>query len=128
MRAFPCTEAGGYVFVWTGEGTPSEPPEFPDFAKYNWIQGTTPLGCSALAAIENNLDWAHPVFAHPNTHPQYFVNQAIGFGLLHYPIDTNTILWGFTIGAAALAAIRPRSRLGSVSGPVVNSGIGPPVT
>ena len=31
-------------------------------------------------------------------------SQAIGFGLLHYPIDTNTILWGFAIGAAALVA------------------------
>jgi hypothetical protein len=34
----------------------------------------------------------------------WLVNQAIGFGLLHYPIDTNTVLWGFAIGAAALAA------------------------
>jgi hypothetical protein len=34
----------------------------------------------------------------------WLVNQAIGFGALHYPIDTNTILWGFAIGAAALAA------------------------
>jgi hypothetical protein len=34
----------------------------------------------------------------------WLVNQAIGFGALHYPIDANTILWGFTIGAAALVA------------------------
>jgi hypothetical protein len=34
----------------------------------------------------------------------WIVNQAIGFGVLHYPIDANTILWGFVIGAAALAA------------------------
>src|ERR1700722_19171006 len=34
----------------------------------------------------------------------WLVNQAIGFGLLRYPIDTNTILWGFAIGAAALVA------------------------
>jgi hypothetical protein len=34
----------------------------------------------------------------------WLVNQAIGFGVLHYPIDTNTILWGFAIGAGALAA------------------------
>jgi hypothetical protein len=31
------------------------------------------------------------------------VNQAIGFGALHYPVDANTILWGVVIGAAALA-------------------------
>src|SRR5215813_8544451 len=34
----------------------------------------------------------------------WLINQAIGFGLLHYPIDANTILWGFAIGMAALAA------------------------
>src|SRR6185437_9626538 len=28
----------------------------------------------------------------------------IGFGVLHYPIDANTMLWGLAIGAAALAA------------------------
>lgn len=33
----------------------------------------------------------------------WLVNQAIGFGILHYPIDVNTILWGFVIGMAALA-------------------------
>jgi len=32
------------------------------------------------------------------------VNQTIGFGALHYPIDASTIAWGFVIGAAALAA------------------------
>lgn len=34
----------------------------------------------------------------------WLVNQAIGFGAHHYPIDTNTVLWGFAIGAGALAA------------------------
>jgi hypothetical protein len=34
----------------------------------------------------------------------WLINQAIGFGAHHYPIDTNTILWGLAIGAAALAA------------------------
>jgi len=34
----------------------------------------------------------------------WLVNQAIGFGFLHYPIDDNTVLWGFVIGAAAVAA------------------------
>ena len=34
----------------------------------------------------------------------WIVNQGIGFGALHYPHDTNTILWGLAIGAAALAA------------------------
>lgn len=34
----------------------------------------------------------------------WIVNQAIGFGVLHYPLDTNTVFWGFAIGLAALIA------------------------
>jgi hypothetical protein len=34
----------------------------------------------------------------------WLVNQGIGFGFLHYPVDATTIVWGFVIGAAALAA------------------------
>jgi hypothetical protein len=34
----------------------------------------------------------------------WLVNQSIGFGTLHYPINASTIAWGFAIGAAALAA------------------------
>ena len=34
----------------------------------------------------------------------WLVNQTIGFCTLNYPVDANTILWGFAIGAAALAA------------------------
>jgi hypothetical protein len=32
----------------------------------------------------------------------WLVNQTIGFGVLHYPIEASTIAWGFAIGAAAL--------------------------
>ena len=34
----------------------------------------------------------------------WIVNQAIGFGVLGYPIELNTFLWGGAIGAAALIA------------------------
>lgn len=34
----------------------------------------------------------------------WLVNQGIGFGALHYPIDANTMLWGLAIGIAGLAA------------------------
>jgi hypothetical protein len=34
----------------------------------------------------------------------WLVNQAIGFGFLHYPLDATTLAWGFAIGVAALAA------------------------
>ncbi|EJN09221.1 hypothetical protein PMI42_06891 [Bradyrhizobium sp. YR681] len=34
----------------------------------------------------------------------WLVNQGIGFGVLHYPVDGSTIAWGLAIGAAALIA------------------------
>jgi hypothetical protein len=33
----------------------------------------------------------------------WLVNQGIGFGVLHYPADLSTMLWGTMIGIAALA-------------------------
>ncbi|OPY96924.1 hypothetical protein A5906_00570 [Bradyrhizobium sacchari] len=34
----------------------------------------------------------------------WLVNQSIGFGVLHYPVNGSTLAWGFIIGAAALVA------------------------
>jgi len=34
----------------------------------------------------------------------WLINQAIGFGVQHYPVDANTITWGLAIGVAALVA------------------------
>ncbi|UFZ04032.1 hypothetical protein LQG66_33380 [Bradyrhizobium ontarionense] len=34
----------------------------------------------------------------------WLVNQGIGFGALHYPVDASTLAWGAVIGAAALGA------------------------
>src|SRR6478736_6946207 len=34
----------------------------------------------------------------------WLVNQGIGFGVHHYPIDANTMMWGLAIGAGAMAA------------------------
>ncbi|MFI4933829.1 MAG: Rieske 2Fe-2S domain-containing protein [Caulobacterales bacterium] len=81
VRVFPCREADGYLWVWMGEGDPSEAPPrgIAYFRQFNWAQGVMALNCAALAAIENNLDWCHPTFAHPHTHPQFFINQARGF-------------------------------------------------
>jgi hypothetical protein len=59
----------------------------------------TPFAAFAvLAAAALPLSSALPVVA-----AAWIVNQAIGFGALHYPVDTSTILWGLVIGAAALA-------------------------
>lgn len=41
----------------------------------------------------------------------WLVNQTIGFGALHYPVDASTIAWGFVIGAAALLATAAASRV-----------------
>jgi hypothetical protein len=41
----------------------------------------------------------------------WLVNQSIGFGLLHYPVDGSTIAWGFVIGAAALLATAAASTI-----------------
>ncbi|KYG99438.1 hypothetical protein [Bradyrhizobium sp. DOA1] len=34
----------------------------------------------------------------------WLVNQSIGFGALHYPVDGGTMAWGLAMGAAALLA------------------------
>jgi len=51
----------------------------------------------------------------------WLVNQGIGFGFLHYPVDAGTVVWGFVIGAAALSAtgaavamLRLMQRVGTV--------------
>jgi phenylpropionate dioxygenase-like ring-hydroxylating dioxygenase large terminal subunit len=81
VRAFPCAERDGYVFAWMGEGAPASdwPAPIAEFERFNWLQGALTLEAEALAVIENNLDWCHPVFAHPYTHGQFFMNQAMGF-------------------------------------------------
>jgi nitrite reductase/ring-hydroxylating ferredoxin subunit len=84
--SFPCVEQDGYVFVWTGEATPSprRPLRIEGFAERAWIQAAIDLECEAILPIENNLDVAHPYFTHPNLHPQWFTIQAIGFRDLEY--------------------------------------------
>src|SRR6201992_1144647 len=41
----------------------------------------------------------------------WLVNQGIGFGALHYPIDGNTLLWGAAIGLDGLAATATSSTI-----------------
>jgi hypothetical protein len=54
---------------------------------------------AAFAAAMLPLSSALPIVA-----AAWIVNQAIGFGVLGYPFELNTFLWGFAIGAAALIA------------------------
>ena len=52
----------------------------------------------------------------------WLANQAVGFGVLHYPWTVRTLAWGLAIGAAAilgtLAAQWTVARLGSVRTPI----------
>jgi phenylpropionate dioxygenase-like ring-hydroxylating dioxygenase large terminal subunit len=80
VHGYPCAEADGYVWVWMGSGAPDgPPPAIEAFGRFNWMQGAIAMNCEALAVIENNIDWCHPVFAHPHTHGMFFLNQAMGF-------------------------------------------------
>jgi phenylpropionate dioxygenase-like ring-hydroxylating dioxygenase large terminal subunit len=85
---FPTREQDGYVWVWIGDRDPGDapPPAIPEFAARRWMQGVVPMKCSALRAIENNLDWCHPYFAHPKTHGQYFRTKRRGFQDEQYEI------------------------------------------
>ena len=96
VRGFPCAERDGYVWVWMGEGAPADPPSgIADFGRFSWVQGALTLNCEALAVIENNLDWCHPVFAHPFTHGQFFMNQAMGFS--DQTLEMRLTLHGLTV-------------------------------
>jgi phenylpropionate dioxygenase-like ring-hydroxylating dioxygenase large terminal subunit len=79
--AYRCVETDAYVWVWTGKGPPSPdgPLAIPAFAERAWVQAAIDLACEAMLPIENNLDVSHPYFTHPNTHPQWFVIERIGF-------------------------------------------------
>ena len=74
VPAFPCVERDGYVWVWTGDGSPEpgEPPLIEEFSRWRWTQGSVPMRCAWLKGVENNLDWCHPPFAHAWTHPEFF--------------------------------------------------------
>ena len=88
VRTYPCLEADGYVWVWTGE-RPPEPAKLRPIAGFKdhvWLQGRLDLACEAMLPIENNLDICHPYFTHPGLHPQYFAIQAQGFRNLRYEL------------------------------------------
>jgi hypothetical protein len=57
----------------------------------------------------------------------WLANQAVGFGLLHYPPTANSFGWGIAIGIAALLAIHTVISLGPRpwrTGPVPGAAIG----
>ena len=65
--------------------------------EFIWQQGTLAMQCAATLGIENNLDWCHPVCAHPWTHGQFCHNQLAGFTEYTYETrvtDTGLVLFG----------------------------------
>jgi hypothetical protein len=60
----------------------------------------TPFAAFAVIAAAT-LSWPAALVVVGGT---WIVNQAIGFGAPHYPLDASTIMWGAVIGAAAFAA------------------------
>jgi nitrite reductase/ring-hydroxylating ferredoxin subunit len=98
-EAYPCVEREAHVWVWTGKGPPSPeaPQPIPTFADRSWVQASIDLACEAMLPIENNLDVSHPYFTHPNTHPQWFVINRIGFRENAYRLgltETGVLLTG----------------------------------
>lgn len=78
VPSFPCEERDGYVWVFVGDTAPGPPPEIPEFAGRRWLQGSAPQGFCWIKGIENNLDVCHPAFAHPWTHPQWYLRKLRG--------------------------------------------------
>lgn len=90
VPTLPCAEQDGYVWVWMPGSSP-EPnmpvPTIAGFASRRWLHGSVNMACSARAGIENNLDWCHPAFAHPWTHPQYYRRRFRGFTQHEYEVQ-----------------------------------------
>jgi hypothetical protein len=63
----------------TADKAPTYYPNLPAFTHYAWLQGAREWRCSSIRALENNVDWCHPAFAHPGTHPQSMHVQERGF-------------------------------------------------
>jgi phenylpropionate dioxygenase-like ring-hydroxylating dioxygenase large terminal subunit len=81
VPAFLCREQDSYIWIWIGEPdfAPTQPPGIANFQQYHWYQGSVPMQCESIKAIENNLDWCHPYFTHPWTHGQFFATHYRGF-------------------------------------------------
>ncbi len=88
VPSFPCVERDGYVWVWMSAAgqTPTRWPGMPGFHELGWLQGSRERQCSALRALENSIDWCHPAFVHPTSHPQGERVQRHGFSESAYEI------------------------------------------
>jgi len=88
VPAWPCAERDGYIWVWMGEREPDPvlPAGIAGFGERRWVQGSIAMRCSYRSGIENNLDWCHAPFAHPLTHPQYYLTRIWGLRQQEYEV------------------------------------------
>lgn len=71
-------EQDGYVWLWHGDGEPSAGPtpipslEVPGVV---WERGSVAVEAPFADFVENTLDLIHPMFAHPWTHPSWWLHR-----------------------------------------------------
>lgn len=75
---FDCVETDGYVWVSLSPTPQSSPLRVEAFTRRRWLQGSMPMECDWKKALENNLDWVHPVYAHRWTHPEFYTRLIQG--------------------------------------------------
>jgi len=99
----PCVEQDGYVWVWMGAADAVDGAPLPifEYDRHRWVQGTIPMDCPGLRAIENSVDPTHAAFAHPWTHPQWFRRRFVG--LSEGSLETRVTERGMLIFAPATA-------------------------
>jgi phenylpropionate dioxygenase-like ring-hydroxylating dioxygenase large terminal subunit len=85
LMAYPTHESHGFIWIFWGSGSPSEPPRFfddiPETMRYATVQD--PWENHYSRAIENQLDMAHLPFVHHNTIGRGNKTVVDGPGLLH---------------------------------------------
>lgn len=68
----------GYVWHWHGDGPqPENQPELPQVRvpRTVWERGTVAADANWSDFVENTLDLVHPMFAHPWTHPTWWLHR-----------------------------------------------------
>ena len=87
VQRFICNERDGYVWIWIGDGEPSELIGIPEVATGQWIQVAVTLQCNYVRALEISFDTCHVYFAHLN-HPLTIRARQFGFVQSRYELRT----------------------------------------
>lgn len=68
----------GYAWLWHGAGAPDRPPDpLPQVHAPGtvWERGSVAVDAPWSDFVENTLDLVHPMFAHPWTHPTWWLHR-----------------------------------------------------